>query len=276
MNEGWLLPEPAKWQELLTAELESDIGTGDLSQHALDPEKPVQWFIEAQAEGVLAGVAAAAFILGPCTRLADDGDTVSPGTHVLAGVTACGPLLSRERTALNVLMHLSGVATLTRQYVQAISGTNARIVDTRKTLPGLRALQKYAVRCGGGLNHRFGLYDGVMIKDNHILATGSITAAVEKVRQHVGHMVRICVEATTLEQTAEAAAARADVILLDNMAPDLMAQAVTQFGNQCVLEASGGINLQTVRAVAESGVDIISVGALTHSATSLSFHLELE
>ncbi|MFN3962812.1 MAG: carboxylating nicotinate-nucleotide diphosphorylase [Fimbriimonadaceae bacterium] len=276
VEQGWQPPAPSGWQALLDAELAQDIGGGDLSIHALNPEAPIRWMIEAQATGVACGVGAAAYVLQPCEVLVTDGDAVEDKTVIMRGEAPCGWLLSRERTGLNVLMHLSGVASLTRQYVKAVAGTRARITDTRKTLPGLRNLQKYATRCGGATNHRQGLHDGVMIKDNHIAACGSIAAAVARVRERVGHMVRIEVEADRLEQVEEAVRAGADIVLLDNMSPDTMAQAVNQWGEQVVLEASGGINLGTVRAVAMSGVHVISVGALTHSAMALPYHLELE
>jgi nicotinate-nucleotide pyrophosphorylase (carboxylating) len=173
-------------------------------------------------------------------------------------------------------MHLSGVATLTRQYVDRVEGTHAKIVDTRKTLPGLRTLQKYAVRCGGGFNHRMGLYDGAMVKDNHIRATGSITEAVRLLKTYVSHMVKIEVECENLNQVHEAVKAGADVILLDNMDPFMMREAVKTYKGKILFEASGGVSLETVRGVAQTGVDLISVGALTHSAVALSFHLEVE
>ena len=179
-----------------------------------------------------------------------------------------------ERTALNFLMHLSGVATLTNEFVKRIDGTGAKIIDTRKTLPGMRALQKYAVRCGGGHNHRMGLYDGAMIKDNHIAALGSIQAAVEKVRSYASHLIRIEVECENLQQVEEAVNAGADVVLLDNMDPFMMREAVQGFRGKVLFEASGGVSIDTVRGVANTGVDLISVGALTHSAVALPIHLE--
>jgi nicotinate-nucleotide pyrophosphorylase (carboxylating) len=250
-----------------------DIGTGDVTS-ALPPDTEVDWFIEAQASGVLAGVGAAAYVL-EVEPLVSDGTKVERGTKVLEGTASAPWLLQRERTALNVLMHLSGVATLAAQFVAETTGCRATIVDTRKTLPGLRQLQKYAVRCGGGRNHRMGLYDAVMLKDNHIAAYGGITGAVKEARNRVGHMMKIEVEADRLDQVQEAVEAGADVVLLDNMSIEQMTEAVSKYQGKVILEASGGINLQTVRAVALTGVDIISVGALTHSAVALPFHLEL-
>jgi nicotinate-nucleotide pyrophosphorylase (carboxylating) len=180
-----------------------------------------------------------------------------------------------ERTALNFIMHLSGVATLTSAHVKRVKGTKAKIVDTRKTLPMLRSLQKYAVRCGGGHNHRMGLYDGAMIKDNHIAACGSISEALSAVRSYASHMTKIEVECESLDQIEEAINAGADVVLLDNMDPFMMREAVQKYAGKCLFEASGGVSLDTVSGVAKTGVDLISVGALTHSATAIPFHLEL-
>ncbi|MEX2465686.1 MAG: carboxylating nicotinate-nucleotide diphosphorylase [Gemmatimonadota bacterium] len=207
-------------------------------------------------------------------RLAADGDVVPAGT-VLARIR--GParsLLSAERVALNVLGQLSGVATATRALVDRVSGTHARIVDTRKTVPGLRALQKAAVLAGGGANHRMGLYDAVLIKDNHIAAVGSAAEAVRRARAHVGPDFRVEVEIESIEILEAVIAAGADIVMLDNMEPALMREAVRRTAGRCLLEASGGITLDTVRPVAETGVDWISVGWLTHSAPSLDVALD--
>jgi nicotinate-nucleotide pyrophosphorylase (carboxylating) len=173
-------------------------------------------------------------------------------------------------------MHLSGIATLTRAFVDRIEGSGARIIDTRKTTPGLRALDKYAVRCGGGHNHRMGLYDGAMIKDNHIAALGSITKAVSAIRSYASHMTKIEVECESMEQVEEAVRAGADIVLLDNMDPFLMREVVKKFKGKVLLEASGGISLDTVKGVAQTGVDLVSVGQITHSAPSLAFHMEIK
>jgi nicotinate-nucleotide pyrophosphorylase (carboxylating) len=205
--------------------------------------------------------------------LPDGSDAV--GGSLLA--TLSGPaasILTAERVALNYLGPLSGTATLTAALVAAVEGTNARIVCTRKTIPGLRALQKYAVRCGGGFNHRFGLDDAAMLKDNHIRAAGSIAAALARLRAGLGHMVKIEVEVDTLVQLEEALAHGADTILLDNMALDDMRRAVALAKGRAVLEASGNVTLQTVRAIAETGVDYISSGAITHSAPNLDIGLD--
>jgi nicotinate-nucleotide pyrophosphorylase (carboxylating) len=203
-----------------------------------------------------------------------DGERIKRGDTIIEGRANARRVLMCERTALNFLMHLSGIATVTNLYVHKVEGTGARIVDTRKTLPMLRSLEKYAVRCGGGHNHRMGLYDGVMIKDNHIAAVGSIREAVKRVRGYISHMVKVEVECESLEQVEEAVSAGAEVVLLDNMDPFTMREAANKFKGKCILEASGGVGLDTVRAIAQTGVDLISVGALTHSAVSLPFHLE--
>ena len=204
-----------------------------------------------------------------------DGEAVAAGA-VLATVTGrTRSLLTAERTCLNLLGHLSGVATVTAEMTRLIEGTRAHIVDTRKTLPGLRALQKYAVRMGGGANHRFGLHDAVLIKDNHIAAVGSLSGAVKAAKSAVGHMVKIEVEVDTLEQLGEALAVGVDAVLLDNMTLDQLAEAVRVIDGRCLSEASGGVTPETVRSVAESGVDLISVGWLTHSAPQLDIGFDL-
>jgi nicotinate-nucleotide pyrophosphorylase (carboxylating) len=187
-------------------------------------------------------------------------------------------VLTAERTALNFIQRLSGIATFTRAFVDAIAGTSARIVDTRKTTPGMRILEKQAVRDGGGANHRIGLFDGVMIKDNHIAALGgdsAIAVAVAQARSMIPHTVKIEIEVANLEQLTLALASGADIIMLDNMSTDMMREAVTIAGGRAILEASGGVTLKTVRAIAETGVDLISVGALTHSSPSLDISLDL-
>jgi nicotinate-nucleotide pyrophosphorylase (carboxylating) len=203
-----------------------------------------------------------------------DGDAVTAGALLATIEGPARSLLTGERVALNFLGHLSGVATATAALVQAVAGTGARIVCTRKTIPGLRALQKYAVRCGGGFNHRFGLDDAVLVKDNHIAAAGGIGPALSRLRAGLGHMVRIEIEIDTLAQLEEALALGADVLLLDNMAPDTLARAVAMAKGRAVLEASGNVTLASVRAIAETGVDYISAGAITHSAPNLDIGLD--
>jgi len=185
-------------------------------------------------------------------------------------------LLQGERVALNLLQRMCGIATLTARYVAAVKGTRARVVDTRKTTPGLRVLEKYAVRVGGGTNHRTGLYDGVLIKENHIAAAGGITEAVRRARSYIPHTMKVEIETETLAQVAEALAAGADIIMLDNMELAAMREAVLLIGGKALVEASGGVNLETIRGIAETGVDIISVGALTHSARAMDISMLLE
>lgn len=283
MRLGWKHPEPVGWTDSALHALKEDLGTGDISAVMLDPDQTSRWYIEAQAEGVVCGVGLAAYLMTdperPDARMkvhVVDGERVSPGERIIEGYTGSCHLLSRERVCLNYLMMLSGTATLTRRFVDQVAGTKAQIVDTRKTIPGLRGLQKYAVRCGGGKNHRMGLYDGLLIKDNHIRIAGSITRAVAKAKAGLGHMVQLEIECETLGQVAEALAAGAHVVMVDNMPPDQIKEAVKMVKARAIVEASGGVSLETVRPIAEAGVDVISVGALTHSAPSLSLHLEIE
>ena len=263
--------------------LAEDVGAGDLTSEGVVSEAAACEARLLLAEpGVVCGlpVAEAVFrALEPEVRfeaLAADGDWLDAIPTLVARVE--GParaLLTGERTALNLLGRLSGVATLTRRFVDAVAGTGAVILDTRKTTPGLRALEKYAVRCGGGRNHRLGLDDGILIKDNHLRIAGGVRAAVERLRAAGVSDLPIEVEAETLEAVGEALAAGADRILLDNMPPDLVAEAVRLVGGRAQLEASGGVTLDTVRTIAETGVDFISIGALTHSARSLDVSMEV-
>ena len=205
-----------------------------------------------------------------------DGDPIQAGTVIARVEANARALLAAERTALNLLCRLSGVATLTAAYVARTAGTAARIVDTRKTTPGLRALEKYAVRCGGGANHRFGLDDAILIKDNHVAACGGVGEAVRRARAAVGHMVKIEVEVDRLDQLDEALAEGPDIVMLDNFPLPDLAEAVRRTAGRALLEASGGVGLETVRAIAETGVDLISVGALTHSPPILDIGLDAE
>jgi nicotinate-nucleotide pyrophosphorylase (carboxylating) len=269
--------------DLLRRALAEDLGTaGDLTAEAtLGPELTCRAEVVARRAGTVAGLefALRTFpLVDPAiaTRaLVADGAAVEAGT-VLAEVT--GPargVLTAERTALNLLGHLSGIATATAELVAAVEGTGARIADTRKTTPGLRALEKYAVRMGGGVNHRFGLHDAVLVKDNHLAAAGGIRPALAAVRDRVGHLVKIEVEVTSLDQLAELLEVGADVVLLDNMDPATMRRAVEMVDGRMTTEASGGITLESVRAVAETGVDLISVGWITHSAPRLDVALDV-
>jgi nicotinate-nucleotide pyrophosphorylase (carboxylating) len=211
--------------------------------------------------------------------LIEDGARVEPGTVIARVAGPARGLLSGERVALNLLQRLSGIATFTARFAEAVAGTGARVIDTRKTTPGLRALEKAAVRHGGGHNHRFGLGDGVLIKDNHLAAVGGpdrVTKAVQAARAYAPHTLKIEVEVTTLAEVAEAVEAGADVILLDNMSVAQMKQAVDLVAGRALLEASGGVRLETVRAIAETGVDFISAGALTHSAPSMDISLDFD
>ncbi len=269
-------------EQAVSAALAEDLGdAGDISTLATIPADAIgRAVIRARKQGVISGMdfAGAAFrLINPDVNLTlrqDDGASVNAGDEIL---TISGPvraILSAERVALNYLGHMSGIATATHDLVQAVKGTKAKIVCTRKTLPGLRAIQKHAVRCGGGHNHRFGLHDAVMIKDNHIAAAGSIQAALQAAKANLGHMVKIEIEVDTLEQLQEALAEGADVIMLDNMSPSEITEAVQLTDSRSVLEASGNITVDTVRAVAETGVDVISSGWITHSAPNLDLGLD--
>jgi nicotinate-nucleotide pyrophosphorylase (carboxylating) len=275
--------EPRVLRDLAESFLTEDIGHGDVTTEAVvDPSIRGTARIEARASFVVAGldVARACFELldgdVKWTPVAPDGSRVGP-KDVLARIDgALGPILTAERTALNLLQRLSAVATLTARFVDAVAGTRAQIIDTRKTTPGMRLLEKAAVRVGGGGNHRFGLDDGVLIKDNHIRAAGGVGEAVKRARNEAPHGLVVEVEVTTLEELDEALNAGAQAILLDNMDPATVRQAVDRVGGKAVLEASGGMDLDNVRAYAETGVDLISIGALTHSAGSVDISLEVE
>lgn len=262
--------------------LEEDLGrAGDLTTDLIVPATQTSRVtLVARKAGTISGLVAArcAFrLVDPDLRFvpeAADGAQVGAGAKLAVIEGPTRGVLTAERVALNFVGHLSGVATATRALVDAVAGTRARIVCTRKTTPGLRALEKYAVRCGGGFNHRFGLDDAILIKDNHIAAAGGIAPAVERARAGSAHMLKIEVEVDTLEQLEEALALRVDTILLDNMAPPDLAHAVALARGRAVLEASGNVTIATVRAIAETGVDYISSGAITHSAPNLDVALD--
>lgn len=269
--------------DLIRHALKEDIHTGDLTTRAcLTGPRPAKARFVAKEPFVLAGiqVAARVFTLLEPAIVFDaqmkDGARVASGDLLACVSGDASSLLQGERVALNLLQRMCGVATLTSRYVEAVAGTQARIVDTRKTTPGLRMLEKYAVRVGGGVNHRTGLYDGILIKENHIAAAGGITAAVNRTRDYIPHTLKIEVETETVEQVEEALAARADIIMLDNMDCATMRQCVGLIGGRALVEASGGVNLDTVRAIAETGVDIISVGALTHSSRAVDISMLLD
>ena len=269
---------------IVRAALAEDLGrAGDITSAAcIDADARMSGVFRARKSGIIAGLACVRLALaemdsgGRFEAVAADGDHVAPDA-VLARVEAnARALLSAERTALNLIGHLSGIATLTGAYVAQVTGTRARVIDTRKTTPGLRALEKYAVRCGGGDNHRFGLDDAVLIKDNHVAAAGGVGAALARVRERIGHMVKIEVEIDGLDQLAEALAHGPDVIMLDNFSLADLETAVRLTAGRVVLEASGGVDLTTIGAIARTGVDLISVGALTHSAPVLDIGLDAE
>jgi nicotinate-nucleotide pyrophosphorylase (carboxylating) len=276
--------EPAAVTALVAAALAEDLAGGiDVTTAATVPADALgQADVVARSAGVVAGlpVAEAVFSLASsaspvrCAERAADGELVAAGQPVLTVTGPVSALLTAERTALNLLCHLSGVATLTRQWVAEVAGTQAQIRDTRKTTPGLRSLEKYAVRCGGGVNHRMSLSDAALIKDNHVAAAGSVSAAFAAVRA-MAPRLPLEVECDTLDQVAEALRAGADVILLDNFAVADMATAVRMADGRAMLEASGGLTLGRARAVALTGVHYLAVGALTHSAPALDFGLDL-
>jgi nicotinate-nucleotide pyrophosphorylase (carboxylating) len=268
-------------EALLALALEEDLGRGDVTSEAIFPATQMSSAqIMAKEPLIVAGMAVTAAVFARVDRetrfipRVEDGRRLGKGEIVAVVEGRTRALLSAERTALNFLQRLSGVATLTRRFVDAVAGTRATIVDTRKTTPGWRALDKQAVRAGGGGNHRVDLAAGVLIKDNHVLACGGVRAAVERARAHAPHSLRIEVEVTELAQIDEALAAGAEIVLLDNFDPAKVARAVSQIAGRALVEVSGGINLDTVRAFAEAGPDLISVGALTHSARAVDLSLE--
>ncbi|HJV47553.1 MAG TPA: carboxylating nicotinate-nucleotide diphosphorylase [Bacillota bacterium] len=264
--------------------LEEDIGNGDISvQSTIPVDAKAVGIMYAKDSGVVAGLDVAQFVFQSLDSnlefrsFVQDGEEIKQGA-VLAEIEGnAGSILTAERLALNLLQRMSGIATSTREYTTRAyaANSNVRIVDTRKTTPGLRMLEKYAVRMGGGHNHRFGLFDAVMIKDNHIKAAGGIGEAVLAARQYIPHTTKIEVEVESLDQVKEALLARADIIMLDNMSVEQMREAVVLINGQAVVEASGGVNLETVTAIASTGVDVISVGALTHSVKALDISLDL-
>ncbi|HET9935075.1 MAG TPA: carboxylating nicotinate-nucleotide diphosphorylase [Methyloceanibacter sp.] len=271
-------------ERAVAAALDEDLSTaGDITTDAIIPaDATAAAAIVAREAGVVAGLdlAEAAFkALDPdirFTRIVADGGGVAAGGKIATVSGKTRAILSAERTALNFLGRLSGIATLTASYVKAVEGTGARIACTRKTTPGLRALEKYAVRAGGGVNHRFGLYDAVLVKDNHIAAAGGIAGALARLKSRAGHSVRIEVEVDTLDQLAEALKFPIDAVLLDNMDAATLREAVKLVTGRVVIEASGGVTLENVREIASTGVDVISAGALTHSPRNLDSSLEWE
>jgi nicotinate-nucleotide pyrophosphorylase (carboxylating) len=269
------------FDDFLKSALREDVGTGDITTACCVPEDAVsRGAFRAKEAGVVCGVGLLPRVFAlldggvAVTALKNDGERAAPGDVIAEISGSSRAILTGERVALNLLQRLSGIATRTAETVAQLAGTRARVADTRKTTPGLRVLEKYAVRCGGGSNHRFNLSDGVLIKDNHIAAAGGITNAVARVRERVPHTLKIEVETETLTQVEEALAAKADIIMLDNMTAAQMAEAVRLIAGRALTEASGNMGDKDLRAVAEMGVDIISVGALTHSARALDISLK--
>lgn len=278
------IPE-AEVQRIIAAALAEDVAWGDITTEAFVPEDlTAQANVLVKENGVLCGLPVAQRVFQTYDpdvvweTLMDEGSAIERGMIVARVEGRARSLLTAERVALNLLQRMCGTATMARKFSDAVRGTGAQIVDTRKTTPGLRALEKYAVRIGGAFNHRHTLADGVLVKDNHIeaIGSGSLTEAIAEARKRIPHTLKIEVEVTRLDQIEPALAGGADILLLDNMPPKMLREAVQLVGKRAVTEASGGINLDTVRAVAETGVDLISVGALTHSAKALDISLELQ
>lgn len=276
--------------QAVEAALAEDLGlAGDITTDAtIETDATARAVLKARAPGVVSGldVAAATFATlddgVTFERVAHDGAAVEAGSVIARVSGSARAVLTGERVALNFVGRMSGIATLTARYVAAVAGTGTAIADTRKTTPGLRAFEKYAVRCGGGVNHRIGLFDAVLIKDNHIVAAGGIDAAITAARKRTGHLVKIEVEVDTLHQLDIVLRHPVDAVLLDNMTTEQLREAVRRIdverssGARILAEASGGVTLETVRAIAETGVDVISVGALTHSAPVLDLGLDFE
>ncbi|MDU4695692.1 MAG: carboxylating nicotinate-nucleotide diphosphorylase [Paenibacillus sp.] len=271
--------------EAIRGWLKEDVGSGDVTTAVTIPVgHESKGIIHAKQGGIVAGMPVAQLvfeIVDPnltFTPRVKDGERIEKGAILAEVEGSTHSILTGERLALNLLQRLSGIATRTKTFVEALGGLPTRLVDTRKTTPGHRMLEKYAVRTGGGSNHRFGLYDAVMIKDNHIKGAGGIAQAVSRARAHIPHTMTIEVETESLEQVEEALQAGADIIMLDNMAPDLMKEAVRRIKAKAphvTVEASGNVSLETIRGIAESGVDVISVGRLTYSFESLDISLDL-
>ena len=275
------LPEFIVKDAVTRALAEDQGGRGDITSLACIPAgEDAKFYFKARDSGVLCGLQPAVEAIWQMDADAliklhmDDGDDVGPGDIIATVIGKARALLAAERIALNFMGRMSGIASFTRRYVDAVAGTKARIVHTRKTTPGLRAFELQAVQAGGGALHRFGLDDAILIKDNHVAVCGSVGAAVRAAKAHAGHMTRVAVEVDRLDQLAEAIEAGAESILLDNFSLADLKAAVAQAGGKVTLEASGGVNLDTVRAIAETGVDVISVGALTHSAPNFDIGLD--
>lgn len=272
---------------LVESALEEDLGRGDVTSDSLiPPEAAGRAILRSRAQGVIAGLDVAETVFRVVdaqlrfTAVTSDGTVVAPGQEIGVVCGAARSLLRGERVALNFLQRLSGIATLTKRYVEAVRGTHARVVDTRKTTPGLRSLEKYAVRAGGGFNHRRDLSDAMLIKDNHLVVINaigvSLAQAVKQAREVMPHTIKVEIEVDHLEQIPQALSAGTDIILLDNMSTDDLRRAVALIGSRAITEASGGVTLAAISEIAATGVDVISVGALTHSAPALDIGLDFE
>lgn len=270
-------------EQIINLALKEDIGSGDITTNAIVPKEENTFaYLLAKEKGIIAGLPICEKIFRKLDRrikwvnLVSDGSVVKPGIKLALIEGNYRAILTGERTALNFLQRMSGVATITNQFVKKLNGLNTKILDTRKTLPGFRALDKYAVSIGGGKNHRMGLFDMVMIKDNHIRIAGGITNAVKQVRRSLRKKIKIEVETTNLEEVKEALSLNIDIIMLDNMPIPIMNKAVKLINRKILTEASGGVILDNVRKIAKAGVDYISVGAITHSAKGLDISLEID
>jgi len=268
--------------KIIEQALLEDIGTGDITTDSIIPNNlKTRGIIKTKEEGVIAGLGIANLVFKKLDSNITFQENIEDGTKVSQNkilAEIIGPariMLKGERVALNFLQRMSGIATTTAKFYEEIKGFPVRIVDTRKTTPGLRILEKYAVRMGGGSNHRFGLYDAVLIKDNHIAVAGSIKSAVNSVRKQISHTIKIEVEVENLSQLQEALEMKVDIVMLDNMSLDMMREAVKMAKGKTLIEASGGITLKNVREIAQTGVDLISVGALTHSVKALDISMEI-
>jgi nicotinate-nucleotide pyrophosphorylase (carboxylating) len=269
--------------DLIRLALKEDIGPGDITtDNIVAPDTRGKGVIVAKQDLVIAGLQVAEKVfrtLEPSVRFTTDftdGDRVASGTTVVRIAGTLRALLKGERTSLNFLQRLSGIATQARTYVDTVKGTTVKLVDTRKTTPGWRVLEKYAVRIGGASNHRMGLYDGVLIKDNHIAVAGGVARAVRTVRRSISHLVKVEVEAASFEEVREALAAGADIIMLDNMDLEQIRTAVRIIDNKALVEVSGGVTRQQLEELSRTGVDLISIGALTHSAVAVDLSMRIE
>jgi nicotinate-nucleotide pyrophosphorylase (carboxylating) len=269
-------------RDLLEMALREDVGSGDITSESVVPaDVMAKGTILSKSDGIVAGLDVAGEVFRMLDaevdfrKLASDGEKIRKGQELATAEGRARSILTAERTVLNFLQRLSGIATLTSEYVRAASGHKARIIDTRKTTPGWRVLEKYAVRVGGGHNHRFGLYDAVLIKENHIAAVGSVSEAIARARERIPHTMKVEVEVENMDQVREAISAGADIIMPDNMDVDAMTQAVKLIDEKAIVEASGGIRLEDIPTVAATGVDLISVGALTNAAPPLDISMSM-